>query len=106
MWSVQSAPQVLSSSQRSVTGSVDQRQNALQAGSRDLPRNIRPLLSFLVRRDRAFGATLGALGAGQVANVGALLTKETADTRRNLRLWPARAQVEVPLVRTRLSGHD
>ena len=64
MW-VQSAPQVLSSSQRSVTGSVDQRKNALQAGSRDLPRNIRPLLSFLVRRDRAFGATLGALGAGR-----------------------------------------
>ena len=36
MWSVQSAPQVLSSAQRSVTGSVDQRQNALQTGSRDL----------------------------------------------------------------------
>ena len=62
MWSVQSAPQVLSSSQRSVTGSVDQRQNARHTGTRDLPQNIRPLLSLLVRRDRAFGATLGARG--------------------------------------------
>ena len=58
-----------------------------------------------VRRDRAFGATLGAEGAG--ANVGALLRTKTADTRRTQRSWPARAQVECPLVdplvRTRLS---